>query len=51
LPSADIFRTGGYSNADVRTFCCKNQHQIFFQFIVCPYLTWTRGRSIFLDFV
>jgi len=26
---SDIFRTGGYSDVDVRTFCCKNQHQIF----------------------
>jgi len=23
------FSNSGYSNADVRTFCCKNQHQIF----------------------
>jgi len=24
LPSADIFRTGAYSDADVRPFYCKN---------------------------
>jgi len=29
LPSADIYRIGGYSNADAHTFCCKNQHRIF----------------------
>jgi len=29
LPSTDIFRAGCYSNADVRTFCCKTNDEIF----------------------
>jgi len=61
LPSSDIFRTGegGYSDADIRTFCCKNKHRIFQNLIVrpnaqgggiMPVLTffWTREGQFFM---
>jgi len=45
LSSADVFLTVGYSNADVCTFCCKNQHRIF-QNLQCVHTDRREGRGI-----
>jgi len=52
LSSTDIFRTRGSTDADVRTFWCKNSD--FSKFMVYPhglwdydYGLWTRERSQF----
>jgi len=42
FPCAEIFRTGVYSNADVRTFVAKTNIE-FFKIYRGPHLTWTRG--------